>query len=344
MVLKLLPKTKLSAGKIPSEVLMRCILGHLGAPSERVLRGAAVGEDAPIIDMGDHVLVVKANPVTGAKKHIGRLAFHINANDVAARGAKPLWFSVIIFLPEASTEAQLKEIICDIHNACLELGVQLIGGHTECVPKLRKPIVSGFMLGEAPKDKYITTGGAKPGDKIILTKSAGLEGTWIFAEDMKYKLKGKVDTVTLQIARRMIDTMSVVPEALMAVKTGGIHSLHTPTEGGIINGLYELAVAAEVGLHVEERFIPIAPETSKICKALDVNPLKLLSSGALLIAVDKSYAKKTLTSLTSIKVKSSLIGEIKPKEQGAYITLSNGSKQMIEPVQQDELFRLLEKR
>jgi hydrogenase expression/formation protein HypE len=343
MVLKVIPPTKLSIGKIPEDILKRCILGHLGTSSKRVLMGAAVGEDAPVIDMGDTVLVAKANPVTGTEKHIGRLTVHINANDVAVRGAKPLWFSNIIFLAENSTEAQLKKIVRDINNACLELGVQVIGGHTECISGLRKPIVAGFMLGEAPKDKYITTGGAKLGDKIILTKSAGLEGTWIFAEDMRDKLEGKVNKTTLKIASRMINEMSVVPETFKAVETGGVHSLHTPTEGGIINGLYELMVAANVGLHVEERLIPVAKETSEICKALNVDPLKLLSSGALLMAVDKAYVNKILTALEKIKVKGSLIGDIKPKTQGAVITLSDGSKQKLIPVQKDELFRLQEK-
>jgi hydrogenase maturation factor len=306
-----------------------------------VIRGAAIGEDASIIDMGAKVLVAKANPITGAEGNIGRLAVHVNANDVAARGAKPLWFMSTILLPEGCTEAMLEDIMDEINRACIELGVQLIGGHTECVAGLEKPIISGFMMGEAPKNRYVTTGGAKPGDRIILTKTAGLEGTSILASDLEEKLKRKIDQKTLQRARRMIDAISVVPEALKAVETGGVHSMHTPTEGGVLNGLYEMGAAAGVGLSIEENLIPVAPETSIISETLGVDPLKLLSSGSLLMAVTESSVGKILEALEGIGIQATIIGEVKERPEGRVITRTDGTQKTIDPVRQDELFRVL---
>lgn len=335
------PNRRLRTGRIPEDVLRRCVLNHLGTPSDRVIRGAAIGEDASVIDMGNKVLVAKANPITGAEGNIGRLAVHINANDVATRGAKPLWFMDTIFLPEETNENRLYEIMDEIHTACCELGVQLIGGHTESIRGLDKPIISGFMLGEAKKEKYITTEGAKSDDEIILTKTAGLEGTSILATDLEEKLKRKVDQKTLQRARRMIDKISVVPEALKAVDVGGVHALHTPTEGGVLNGLYEMATAAGIGLRVDEARIPIAPETAVIVETLGVDPLKLLSSGALLMSVDKGYTERILDALEKIHIKASLIGEATVKEEGRIITRNNGTQKKIESVGRDELFRIL---
>jgi thiamin-phosphate kinase len=306
-----------------------------------VIRGAAIGEDAPIIDMGTKVLVAKANPITGAEENIGRLAVHVNANDVAARGAKPLWFMNTILLPEGCTESKLEDIMDEVNRACIELGVQLIGGHTECVAGLERPIVAGFMMGEAPKNRYVTTSGAKPGDRILLTKTAGLEGTSILASDLEEKLKRKVDQKTLQRARRMIDEISVVSEALMAVETGGVHSMHTPTEGGVLNGLYEMGAAAGVGLSVEENLIPIAPETRIISEILGVDPLKLLSSGSLLMSVNESSIGRILDALESIRVKVTIIGEVKERQEGRVITRSDGTQKTIASVRQDELFRVL---
>jgi hydrogenase maturation factor len=306
-----------------------------------VIKGAAIGEDASIIDMGTKVLVAKANPITGAEGNIGRLAVHVNANDVAARGAKPLWFMNTILLPEGCTESKLEDIMDEVNRACIELGVQLIGGHTECVAGLERPIVAGFMMGEAPKNRYVTTSGAKPGDRILLTKTAGLEGTSILASDLEEKLKRKVDQKTLQRARRMIDEISVVSEALMAVETGGVHSMHTPTEGGVLNGLYEMGAAAGVGLSVEENLIPIAPETRIISEILGVDPLKLLSSGSLLMSVNESSIGRILDALESIRVKVTIIGEVKERQEGRVITRSDGTQKTIAPVRQDELFRVL---
>jgi hydrogenase expression/formation protein HypE len=335
------PNIKLRTGKIPHDTLRRCVLPYLGATSERVIRGAAVGEDAPIIDMGNKVLVAKANPITGADVNIGRLVVYINANDVAARGAKPLWFMSTVLLPEGATESRLEAIIGEIDRACKELGVQVIGGHTECVAGLDKPIVAGFMIGEAPKNKYITTGGAKPGDKIILTKTVGLEGTSILATDLEQKLYRKIDSRTLLRARKMVEVVSVVPEALKAVEVGGVHSMHTPTEGGILNGLFEMGSAAGVGLSVEENLIPVAPETTIISETLEVDPLKLLSSGALLLAVDKASAEKVIEALKRINVPASIIGEVRERKEGRVLTRTDGSQKTIDPVRQDELFRVL---
>jgi len=332
---------KLRTGKIPHDVLKRCVLPHLGAVSDRVIRGAGVGEDAPIIDMGDKVLVAKANPITGAEGNIGRLVVHINANDVAARGAKPLWFMNTIFLQEDSSDSRLEDLMVEIDRACAELGVQIIGGHTECVAGLTHTVIAGFMMGEAPKRRYVTTGGAKPGDRIILTKTAGLEGTSILANDLGEKLFRKIDPKTLQRARRMVESISIVPEALKAVEVGGVHSMHTPTEGGVINGLYEIGAAASVGLSVEENLIPIAPETSIIAETLEVDPLKLLSSGSLLITADESKAEKIIQALEAINVSSSIIGSVKERSEGRVLTRTDGSQKTIDPVRQDELFRVL---
>ncbi|MCK4703320.1 hydrogenase, partial [Candidatus Bathyarchaeota archaeon] len=89
-------------GKIPSDVLRRLVFNRLGVPTDRVLSGPGVGEDAAVIDMGDRVLVAKGDPITGAEGNIGWLSVHINANDIASTGARPLWFVCIALLPEGA--------------------------------------------------------------------------------------------------------------------------------------------------------------------------------------------------------------------------------------------------
>jgi hydrogenase expression/formation protein HypE len=182
---------KLPTGKIPKELLTKYVFICLGVEDKRVIKGPLIGEDAAVIDNGEKVLVVKANPITGAENKIGWLAVHINANDIAARGAEPLWYLSIVLLPEGADEELLEAIMLDQHRACSELGICIVGGHTEVSPELSRPIVAGFMLGEAPKNGYVTTGGAEVGDHIVLTKGVGLEGTGILAADLK-QLKNKV--------------------------------------------------------------------------------------------------------------------------------------------------------
>lgn len=330
----------LPTGKVSKELLERLVFTCLGTPSNRLIMGPKVGEDAALIDMGDRVLIAKANPITGAENRIGWLAVHINANDVAARGARPLWYMSIVFLPEGSREELLESIMKDQHEACSEIGICVVGGHTEVAPDLQRPIIAGFMLGEVPKDRFITTGGAEPGDKIILTKGLGIEGTGILASDLEHKLIDKVDTNVLFRAKLFLNNISTLKEAITASKMGGVTSIHTPTEGGVLNGLIEIAEASGSGFRVYEKNFIVADETRIICDALRVDPLKLLSSGSLLIVVRKESVHKVLEAIVQEGVRASIIGEITSGE--SVVVTSEGIEVPAVSVEQDELFRVLD--
>ena len=91
---------RLPTGKLPQDILKRVVFEKLGIPSSRILQGPGVGEDAAVIEMGDRVIVVATDPITGAVGNVGWLAVHINANDVASTGARPRWFLCGTLLPE----------------------------------------------------------------------------------------------------------------------------------------------------------------------------------------------------------------------------------------------------
>ena len=331
---------KLATGKIPKDVLKRLVFTCLGVPSDRVLKGPKVGEDAALLDMGDRVIIAKANPITGAESKIGWLAVHINANDVAARGGKPLWYLSIILLPRGAPESLLETIMKDQHEACCDLGISIVGGHTEVVPGLERAIVSGFMLGEVSAESKITTDGAQIGDAILLTKGIGIEGTGILASDLRHKLVDHMSATQLDRAAKFLDMISVVPEALEASRIGGVHSMHTPTEGGVLNGLLEVSEACKLGFTVYDDDMPVLDETKAISKALGIDPLKLLSSGSLLICVDPDRSKDIILGLEKIGVKSKVIGKM--TEGPCVIIDGNGVKRAAGEVLQDELFRILE--
>ncbi len=334
---------RLPTGKVDKEILKRLVFTCLGVPSERILKGPWIGEDAALIDMDEKVLIAKTNPITGAVSRIGWLAVHINANDVAVRGAEPKWYMSTLLLPEGSKEELLDLIMKEQHEACCELGISIIGGHTEVAPGLTRPIVSGFMMGEAPKERYITTGGAKTGDKIILSKGIGIEGTGILAVDLRHQLVGKVDLETLDKAANMLNLISVVPEALKASRVDGVHSIHTPTEGGVLNGLLEVSEASKLGFTICEERLLIAEETEVICQTLLVNPLKLLSSGSLLISADPRKVDEVINSIAEVGVKARVIGEIESDPEVRLIKKKDGTTMKVDDNVQDELYRILGK-
>jgi hydrogenase maturation factor len=243
-------------------------------------------------------------------------------------------------LPQEADEDILMTIMQDQHKACKELGICVIGGHTEVAPDLGRPIVSGFMIGEAHKESYVTTGGAQIGDYIILTKGIGIEGTGILASDMHDMLKRYVSETTLIEAKKLLNSISVVPEAQIAIKVGGVNSMHTPTEGGVLNGLLEINEASGKGFKIYKDKLLILDETRFICETLNVDPLRLLSSGSLLIIVEPGKSSELINNLRNSDISANIIGEITSKN--AVIEMADGSLEFIDKVEQDELFRILE--
>jgi hydrogenase maturation factor len=334
----------LPVGKLPLEHL-RSLLMHLPKQDPRLLVGPQIGEDAAVIDAGDRYLVVATDPITFATDQIGRYAVHINANDVAVMGARPLWFFAVMLLPESRTTPELAEtIMADVRAACEELGVTLGGGHTEITQDLDRPILVGQMLGEVSPKRLVRKTRIAIGDLILLTRSAAIEGTAILAREKSERLRGRVDANLLARAARFLlePGISIVGAALAAANVGeAVHAMHDPTEGGLATGLFELVAPAGLGLQVIRELIPIAPETDAICNTLALDPLKLIASGALLIAVARDSADSVLKAVEAAGVPVVVIGEVRAAAEGITI-VTNGVIEPISPPVRDEIARALE--
>lgn len=328
-------------GKIPADILEQIVFTRLGSSNTRVILGPSIGEDAAVIDMGEQVLIVTTDPITGALGNIGFLAVHVNANDVATRGAKPQWFFCTILLPENADKSLLEQIMIDMDKAARELNVAIVGGHSETTPGLSRPIIVGFMMGETPKNRYLTTAGVQRGDALILTKGAGIEGTAVLASDLHEELSKGISETTLQNAQGYIEHISVVKEAMEAMRIGGVHAMHDPTEGGVLNGVWEMAQAAGKGVEIQRQDVRVSPETKEICRYLQIDPLTTLGSGALLIAAEPSRAKEITESLNQMGIEASVIGQFRSKEDGYWIKEKNGKRTALVPPEQDEIYRVL---
>jgi hydrogenase expression/formation protein HypE len=136
--------------------------------------------------------------------------------------------------------------------------------------------------------------------------------------------------------------ISVVSAALAAANVGEVvHAMHDPTEGGLATGLFELVAPAGLGLRAIREHIPVFPETDVICRALALDPLKLIASGALLIAVAPSGAEAVLAAIEAVGVPVRVIGEVRPLSDGLTI-VTNGNMQPLTPAVRDEIARVFE--
>jgi len=308
---------------------MEVVFKNLGVKREEVVLGPSAGFDGAVINIGDKSLIVSMDPITGAVERIGWLVVNINANDIATFGVEPTLFSSCILLPERGERKTLETICAQMDEAAKDLGIAIIGGHCEVTLDLTNPIVIGCAMGIAEKGKYVTAGDAKPGDKLILTKSAGIEGTAILAAEKEEQLKKAVNSTLFQRAKKFYNKISVVKDALIAVKTGGVHAMHDPTEGGVSGGIREMAEASNVGFQVYEEKIPIQPETQKICDYFKIDPLQLISSGALLISAEPEFAEKIVRELKQNQIDASVIGEFLQNKREHKIIRKDGTIQTL---------------
>lgn len=300
-------------GKLPAELLGR-ILARNTIRDERVLISPRIGTDAAAIRFGDQALVVKSDPITFPTANIGHYLVNVNANDIACMGAVPRWLLVTSLLPETSTTAELVEgIFDDVLAACDEIGVSLVGGHTEITIGIDRPILIGSMFGDVPVKKLIDPRSAEAGDAVILCGAVAIEGTSILANQAKHDDLAGISPEVLERAKNLVikPGISVLPAA-QAIRNAGIRprAMHDPTEGGLATALDEIAASTGHGIVVQADQISILDETRQICDALDLDPLGLIASGALLAVVIEEDVDQTLNAVRQVGIDASKIGNL----------------------------------
>lgn len=332
----------LPVGKLPAD-LLAALVARASRQDARVVVGPGIGQDAAVIDMGDHCLVAKTDPITFATDAIGWYAVNVNANDIACLGARPKWFMASVLLPEGQADAAMAEtLFVQIADACAALDVTLVGGHTEITYDLSRPIVIGAMLGEVAKDKLVKNTGARVGDVVLLTKEIPLEGTALIAREKEGDLRARgFSDDFIARARGLLRApgIGVVREALLAADAGLATAMHDPTEGGLATGLWELAQAAGVGLVIDEDAIPLLEEGVELCATYGLDPLGVIASGALLVTTPADKGSRLIDLLTGAGIRCTTIGRVVAREKGLTLT-RHGARRPLPRFEVDEIARL----
>ena len=315
----------------PAE-LARYVFACTGAATDDLLVGPGEGEDAAAVRVGDETLVVSADPVSLAAERIGSLGVAVASNDVAAAGGRPEWLVNTILLPEHDPEL-LDSITAQMDEAAERLGVAVVGGHTEAVSALSRPLLSLTCLGTA--ERFVSTGGARPGDRVLLTKGAGIEATAVLATDFRDDVDA--DEAILDRAAEFFAELSVIPEATALAPTAT--AMHDPTEGGVLGGLVELARAGGVDVDVDADAIPVREETRAVCAAMAVDPLRALGSGALLATVASERVERATDALADAGVEAAVVGDVTAAGDEPAVSLG-GERHAAVP--DDEIYRLWE--
>ena len=336
----------LPVGKLKHDFLKQLLPAE--NKSAGVVVGPQLGEDAAVIEFGDNYLVATSDPITFATEDIGWYVVCVNSNDLAAMGAVPKWLLVTLLLPEdATTPEMVRDIMAQITQACAVFDIALCGGHTEVTPAVTQPVVIGQMMGVAAKDSLFTSADARVGDVLILTKGLGIEATAIIARECEAQVHEKCDAEFLEQAKHyLVDPgISVLKDAHIAIEAGGVHAMHDVTEGGVATAVFELATVAELGVVIYSDKLLGSPVlysdiTRTLCDMFGLNPLGVISSGAMLIAAAPEKGETICQALNKAGIRADIIGKFLPYESGMWLEDATGTQQPLPVFETDEIAKL----
>jgi hydrogenase expression/formation protein HypE len=301
----------LPAGKLPNELLARH-LQSIGTGDGDVIVGAGVGDDVAALDVREaEVITLHSDPITLTTGDVGRYSVLVNANDIATAGAVPRWLLTAVLLPLGTTGSQALAFLGGVADAAAAEDIALIGGHTEITDAVTRPVMSSTMLGAVRRADLRDKRDAHTGDEVLLTKALAVEGTALLAGELHDRLLDLgMSAAELGECERLLDRVSIVPEARIASGFASVRALHDVTEGGLATALRELATATGHRVTVVRERIPVLPETRRVCDLLEADPLGLIGSGSLLICCRPDDSPALLAALQAAHIPATAIGSL----------------------------------
>lgn len=329
-------KPPLAEGKLAPELLARLLSYTSRSPELSV--GAFPGEDAAVA-AGAPTIVLTADPITFTDERIGAYTVAVNANDIVAMGGRPVYLTTTILLPPGTREDDVERIFADIADACRKADILWVGGHTEVTPVVTRTVVAGQAVGFL-SGPPLSTGGARPGDALVMTKWVGLEGTTTIARERPREAEACLGSDAFRAVLGWLDDpgISIVEEG-RALEGLPLTSGHDPTEGGVAMGIHEICQRSGTGARVREAALPVRDETRRLCALYGMDPLGLLSSGVFLFTAPPAVAQQACGALAGLGIPAAIIGDIRGKAEGVVLEGAAGVRPLRFSVQ-DEIVKL----
>ena len=328
-------------GKASAEVFEQIILRRLGAQDPDILVGPQHGVDVGVVRVADGVaMALTTDPVFVVPAYgwerAAWFAVHILASDAATSGLPLRWMTVDLNLPPEISDPDLAALWDAFHRACADLGIAVITGHTARYDGCAYPMVGGATcVALGPQDSFVTPTMARRGDKIVVTKGAAIEATALFAATFPDRLARALGPEVVAAADALFEQMTVVPEARLAAAFGlrekGVTSMHDATEGGVLGGLSEVALASNTGMRVDLGAIPVRPEVRAVCDYVGIDPYISISEGTLIATVVSSRAEAYVAALAAEGIDAAVVGEVTSPGDGMVLVTDEGLRPLVHP-------------
>ncbi len=251
------------------------------------------------------------DPVVFPGGDIGSLAIHGTVNDLAMRGARPLYLTAGFILEEGLSIDLLEQIVTSMGAAARAAGVLIVAGDTKVVPrgKADKLFINTAGVGVVPPGLRIGGQYARAGDAILVNGTIGDHGMAVLCkrEGLAFENEILSDSAPLN---------GLVGEMLQSGPH--IHVLRDPTRGGVATTLNEIAQQSGVGIQLHEEAIPVAADVAGACELLGLDPLYIANEGKVLAIMPQAEAEGILEAMRRHPLgrKACQIGSVVKEEPG----------------------------
>lgn len=309
----------MDSGKASRRFFDEYVAGRTGAERADVRLGPTYGADFGVVDVADRVVALATDPVFVLRdlglERAAWFAFHVCVSDVALSGLPPAHLAVNFNLPPGTSDETFDAVWSVFDREARDLGTSLTTGHTGTYEGCAFPTVgaaTALAVGD-PGDLVVPTG-ARPGDRVVVTKGPAVETTGLLGVLFGDHLP--LEESAVEAARQRFWDASPVRDALTAAAAGDVSAMHDATERGLANAFHELAAASGVSLAVERDAVPVAPGVREVCEYFEMDPWTASSEGTVVLTVAPGDAARVVDALGGEGIPAADVGVV--AERGGF--------------------------
>jgi hydrogenase expression/formation protein HypE len=330
-----------SGGLMARELVERVFLQHLGNPLLNTLEDAttisladAAGHLAGEVVMTTDSYVVK--PIFFPGGDIGKLAVCGTVNDLAMRGAVPLYLTAGFILEEGLPLEDLERIVASMRATAENAGVRIVAGDTKVVERgsADRIFINTAGIGIVPPGAQVSAARAQAGDAVLLSGAVGDHGLAIMTQREGLRFASPLRSDCAPLHRLVAGLLGACPE---------LHTLRDPTRGGLATALKELAQASQVGIEIEEAAIPVHEAVRAASELLGLDPLYVANEGKLVAMLPAAAAPAALAALREHAEgrEAALIGRVVADHPGRVVLRTPlGTRRILDMLAGDPLPRI----
>ncbi len=324
----------LEAGKVSEQTLKNSIFPQSGAQRSEVIAGPSYGVDVSLVAINDSLAMALTSDPLSYIPYIGMeasawLSVHLMVNDIITTTVKPSFLQLVLNLPEEVTAEAFEEYWSHIHSICQGLNISITGGHTGLIPGLVSTISGGgTLVSVGEKSEFLLSDRAEPGDLLYMSKHCAMSSSALLAMSFPEYIKRNCGKEVWEKASEQFYETSVFKEGVLASELNKtapvVKAMHDVTEGGVYGAIYEMAVAANVGVRINDWQLPKSEITQKLCSAFDLDHRYCIGAGSMIFAVNPENKVVFEREMSTHMVRVTALGEFLEPEEGRSIKLSDG--------------------